>query len=94
LNEKLWDDASSNTNGISKHHRNVVNFSGRQILDMLSPSNFLWTNPEVLQATQQQSGQNLIRGFRNLVNDVSRKNKGLAPIYPMHTFFADQLLLL
>ena len=80
LYEKLWDDISVNTTGISKHHRNVVNFSGRQILDMFSPSNFLWTNPEVLQATKQQSGQNLINGFNNLINDISRKNQGLKPM--------------
>jgi polyhydroxyalkanoate synthase len=79
LNEKLWDDVSSNTNGISKHHKNIVNFSGRQILDMFSPSNFLWTNPEVIQATIQESGQNLMKGFKNMINDVSRKNQGLKP---------------
>ncbi|MFI4936971.1 MAG: alpha/beta fold hydrolase [Candidatus Berkiellales bacterium] len=79
LNEKLWNDATSNISGVSEHHQNVVNFSIRQILDMFSPSNFLWTNPEVLQATQQQAGQNLLRGFNNFINDISRKNKGLPP---------------
>lgn len=80
LCERLWDEASGSMSGMSKHHRNIVNFSGRQILDMLSPSNFIWTNPEILQATSQQMGQNLIRGFHNFITDVSRKYQGLEPV--------------
>lgn len=79
LNESLWQDASTNTSGISKHHRNVVNFLGRQMLDTLSPSNFMGTNPEVIQATQKESGQNLIRGFHNYLQDFSRKIQNLPP---------------
>ena len=38
-------------------------FAFRQWLDVFSPSNFLLTNPEVLQQSRAEGGQNLVRGF-------------------------------
>jgi len=44
----------------------MVAFGARQLLDMFSPSNFLLTNPEVLQHTISKAGVNLFNGWQNL----------------------------
>ncbi|MFX6044718.1 poly-beta-hydroxybutyrate polymerase, partial [Acinetobacter baumannii] len=50
----------------------MVTFAGRQWLDMWSPSNFIWTNPEVLHAITQSGGANLWRGAMNFLEDARR----------------------
>lgn len=77
--EKLWREASTDVGGVSKHHKSVVNFSGRQLLDILSPSNFPWTNPEVIAATQQEGGLNFVRGFQHFMEDVAHYINGTPP---------------
>jgi polyhydroxyalkanoate synthase subunit PhaC len=55
-----------------------VDFYTRQFVDALSPSNFVATNPEVLTATLQSGGQNLLRGLENLLFDLERGNGRLS----------------
>jgi polyhydroxyalkanoate synthase len=50
----------------------MVEFYGRQMLDMFSPSNFLATNPEVIETTIRERGSNLIRGLHHLIDDMER----------------------
>ena len=54
LQQQWWHNATTGVRGVSKQHENVVEFASRQMLDMVSPSNFLLTNPEILQHTLQQ----------------------------------------
>ncbi len=50
-----------------------VDFYTRQFVDAISPSNFLATNPEVLQTTIETGGENmLLRGLTNLLDDLER----------------------
>ena len=49
-----------------------VDFYTRQFVDALSPSNYIMTNPELIQATVDSKGANLIRGLRNLLDDLER----------------------
>ena len=53
-----------------------VDFYTRQYVDALSPSNFIATNPDVLKETLASGGQNLLRGFDNLLEDLLRGNGG------------------
>jgi polyhydroxyalkanoate synthase len=55
-----------------------VDFYTRQFVDALSPSNFVATNPEVLTATLESGGQNLLRGLENLLVDLERGNGRLS----------------
>ncbi len=52
------------------HHR--TKFWGKQIGDALSPSNFLMTNPVVMQEIARTGGANLVQGFQNLLEDMQR----------------------
>jgi len=72
LYEKWWDEATLGIRGVSKHHEHVVNFVVRQLLDMVSPSNFPFSNPEVIAASIQQGGANFVAGFCNTIEDTYR----------------------
>ncbi|KAF7599491.1 MAG: class I poly(R)-hydroxyalkanoic acid synthase [Candidatus Dactylopiibacterium carminicum] len=60
--------------GLDDETQKKVNFYTRQYIDAISPSNFALTNPEVFQETLRTQGQNLIRGFNNLLRDVEAGN--------------------
>ena len=49
------------------NHEAMASFLARQLVDMTSPGNFFWTNPEVLEATLHEAGANLLRGAHNLM---------------------------
>ena len=70
--EHLWDEATRNIHGATKHHLEMLRFVGRQALDTIAPSNFIWTNPEVVKATIGSCGSNLARGANLAWNDLQR----------------------
>jgi polyhydroxyalkanoate synthase len=70
LAQQWWAEATTGVPGVSKHHEQVAAFMARQILDMLSPSNFIATNPEVLAATLRSGGANLLEGLANWSRDA------------------------
>ncbi len=63
-------DVVSNVKGLDENTQKKVNFFTRQYIDALSPSNFALTNPEVFRETVKSHGQNLIKGFNNLLRDM------------------------
>ncbi len=74
--ERWWDEATSNIHGASPHHLALLNFAGRQALDMVAPSNFLFTNPVALNQTVREGGANLARGAANFAADLRRILRG------------------
>jgi polyhydroxyalkanoate synthase len=58
--------------GLDEGTAKKVDFYTRQYIDALSPSNFALTNPEVLNETVRSGGQNLLKGFNNLLDDLQR----------------------
>jgi polyhydroxyalkanoate synthase len=56
--------------GLEEHEQHKLDFFTQQMLDAISPSNFALTNPEVLQATADSKGQNLVNGMKNLAADL------------------------
>jgi polyhydroxyalkanoate synthase len=71
-----WQQALAPQPGSSDPGLSRANFVGRLLLDAASPANFLHTNPELLKRTAAESGQNLIRGLKNWVEDVQRMASG------------------
>ena len=53
-----------------------MRFATQQVLDAASPANFLHTNPELLNKTVAESGQNLVRGLKNWLEDAERTLPG------------------
>jgi poly[(R)-3-hydroxyalkanoate] polymerase subunit PhaC len=80
LNQQWWHNTTTGVRGLSTQHENMVEFTSRQMLDMISPSNFLLTNPEILRHTASKGGMNLVSGFQNLIEDWERVVSGKKPI--------------
>jgi polyhydroxyalkanoate synthase len=64
--------------GIDERTARKVDFYTRQFVDALAPSNFLLTNPEALRATIDSRGENLLKGLKNLLDDLDRGKGRLA----------------
>lgn len=79
LTQDWWKQATSHIRGVSQHHSDIVSFMTRQWLDMLSPANFPATNPEVMETTREQAGQNLIKGVEHWLEDVNRFSQNRLP---------------
>jgi polyhydroxyalkanoate synthase len=80
LNQQWRHNATTGIRGISRQHEDLVEFMSRQILDMVSPSNFLATNPDVLRVTAATGGMNLVSGLKNLAEDWERAASGRRPV--------------
>ena len=65
-----WWHEASQVEGVSSHHRHMVDFFTRQGLDALSPSNWPATNPEVRKKGKESLGQSLIKGYQHLALDL------------------------
>jgi polyhydroxyalkanoate synthase len=70
LAEEWWGEAAAGPRGITQGDRRVVAFGMRQWLDMFSPSNAAWLNPEVIHAALQTGGGNFLKGAANFAADV------------------------
>jgi len=64
--------------GLDDKTARKVDFYTRQFVDAMAPSNFLMTNPEVLKATLESGGENLVKGLQNLLDDLERGKGRLA----------------
>jgi len=58
--------------GLDAKSAQKVNFYTSQFIDAMSPSNFVMTNPEVLRATVESGGENLLKGLENLLSDMEK----------------------
>ncbi|MFY0691942.1 MAG: class I poly(R)-hydroxyalkanoic acid synthase [Paracoccaceae bacterium] len=68
-------NAMTDLEGLDEAEKNRVAFFARQIVDMMSPTNFLGTNPEALAKAVETDGESLVRGLENLVRDIE-SNEG------------------
>ena len=57
--------------GLDAHTRHKADFYMRQIVNAISPSNFVLTNPELLRETLASNGENLARGMHMLAEDFA-----------------------
>ena len=64
--------------GVDDKTAQKVDFYTRQFIDALSPSNFALTNPQVVKATVESKGENLVKGLQNLLTDLERGKGRLA----------------
>ncbi|VVD85369.1 alpha/beta hydrolase [Pandoraea communis] len=73
------DEMTGEIPGVDPHHRDVVRFMARQWLDVFSPSNLWYLNPEVLSAVRETHGQNLVKGAQRWWSDLQDIAAGHAP---------------
>jgi polyhydroxyalkanoate synthase len=81
LREQWWHNATTGVRGVAASNEAIVEFSIRQVLDMLAPSNFAVTNPEVLDKIFQSGGENFVHGWQNWCSDLRRLlSAGKSPV--------------
>ena len=70
LAEQWWHSAASGVRGLSQSNAAIAAFAMRQCLDMVAPSNFACSNPEVWRKTMESGGGNLAAGLHNWLEDA------------------------
>ncbi len=55
-----------------EHEKKKAEFFTRQFIDAFAPTNFAMLNPEVIEATLESKGENLLKGLKNLLEDIDR----------------------
>jgi polyhydroxyalkanoate synthase len=79
LTEQWLSHCILHTPGVDPKHARLAAFAAEQWLDAFSPSNFPWTNPEVLRATLNEGGLNFLHGFDHFARDMRRRFDPQAP---------------
>lgn len=77
--ERWWEAATTGVRGVSRRHEALATFLVRQTLDMIAPSNFAVTNPQVIEQARAECGANFIRGGLHWLEDVTRFVLGAGP---------------
>jgi len=68
-----WAEALVDTaEDLDPHTRNKARFYLTQIINAIAPSNWVFTNPELLHETFASDGENLVRGMQLLAEDIER----------------------
>ncbi|MDO6416854.1 class I poly(R)-hydroxyalkanoic acid synthase [Sphingomonas sp. BIUV-7] len=57
--------------GLSPHQAEQLRFGARNFVEAMSPSNFAFTNPQVVAKIVETRGQNLITGLQRMIEDAS-----------------------
>lgn len=78
--EDWWRLATTKLPGLSKPVERTVSFATRQMLDAMSPSNFVMTNPDLLKETINSKGFNLVHGTKLAIDDTLEKLTGVPPL--------------
>ena len=63
-------ESVSKVEGLEPVAKKKVDFFTRNFIEAMAPTNFAATNPEVLRETVKTKGQNLLKGFNNLLRDI------------------------
>jgi len=63
---------ASTTEDLTEEQAEKLDFQIRQFIDAMSPSNFAHTNPDVIRATMETKGENLVKGLEHLLEDLER----------------------
>lgn len=79
MQQQWWHNATAEIPGMNPHNRDIVAFTARQVLDVFSPSNNPFTNPEVIRRSIETGGANFLQGMRNWQDDARRQISGEPP---------------
>lgn len=84
-NEDWWDYATEEIRGMRHRSADRVNFMTMQVLDMMSPSNSPFMNPEIVERTVETGGRNLVEGAQHFAQDLAKVMTN-APTPPSQEF--------
>ncbi len=64
--------------GMDEHDKKKAEFYTQQFIDAIAPTNFPVMNPEVIEATLESKGENILKGVMNLLDDLDRGDGSLS----------------
>ncbi|HBG98106.1 MAG: class I poly(R)-hydroxyalkanoic acid synthase [Rhodobacteraceae bacterium] len=70
LSAEAIEGAVNDLDGLGPDEKRRMAFFTRQLVDLMSPANYLGTNPEALARAVETEGQSLVDGLENLVRDI------------------------
>jgi polyhydroxyalkanoate synthase subunit PhaC len=70
MSSQAIEEAIASVDTLEPREKRRLEYFGRQILDLMAPTNYLATNPEALQRAVDTDGESLVRGLENLVRDL------------------------
>jgi len=74
MNAEAITQAVQDVEDMEPREKQRLHYFSRQIIDMMSPTNFLATNPDALQRAVDTEGESLIKGLENLISDLEANN--------------------
>ena len=74
INAEALGQAVDHVADLAPLEKKRLQYFSRQIIDMMSPTNFLATNPDALERAVATEGESLIRGLENLIADLEANN--------------------
>ena len=74
LNSAALQQAVDDVTDMEPLEKQRLNYFSGQIINMLSPTNFLPTNPDALERAVATDGQSLVSGLENLILDLEANN--------------------
>ncbi|MDB2577791.1 class I poly(R)-hydroxyalkanoic acid synthase [Tateyamaria sp.] len=74
INSDAIAEAVDTVTDMDAKEKQRLEYFSRQIVDMMSPTNFLATNPDALEKAVATDGQSLVQGLENLISDLESNN--------------------
>lgn len=74
INSRALEEAVGALKDLEDKDRRKLTYFTKQIVDMMSPTNFLATNPDALEKAVETDGESLIKGLENLIEDLEANN--------------------
>jgi polyhydroxyalkanoate synthase len=74
INSAALQQAVDDVTDMEPLEKQRLSYFSNQIIDMMSPTNFLATNPDALEKAVATDGQSLIDGLENLISDLEANN--------------------
>jgi len=78
MSSEAIENAIEDLDDLAGQDKRRVNFFARQIVDLMSPANFLGSNPEAMAKAVETNGQSLVNGLENLVHDIEANDGALS----------------
>ena len=78
LSSETMRTATEGLSDLDEKEQSQVNFFVGQVIDMMSPANFLATNPEALKRAIETNGRSLVDGLEHFVRDLESRPEGLS----------------
>lgn len=72
INARFLQHSVEAVQGIDEHTQRKLGFFTRQLVDAMSPSNYMLTNPEAMRNALESNGGTLVKGLEHLLKDIER----------------------